>query len=208
MASCKIINKDNVRYYMSNNKIYMFIYIAILSILAVSAFLCFSQEGRGINGIHIYLLPLLCLFCFLLFKNIRRHLNTVSVMTISIVCAIRYGIYPLTISLENSVGSSYVIISQDSINLMLYEMILLLFVLNIYSNRLLSLDGKKSILVADSKLSNINKFLLLSTIPIVLVFPSLLGIFSFLGIAKSSSPVSGVVAVTFNVGLYIGYIFC
>ena len=128
-------------------------------------------------------------------------------MTISIVCAIRYGIYPLTISLENSVGSSYVIISQDSINLMLYEMILLLFVLNIYSNRLLSLDGKKSILVADSKLSNINKFLLLSTIPIVLVFPSLLGIFSFLGIAKSSSPVSGVVAVTFNVGLYIGYIF-
>lgn len=207
MASCKIINKDNVRYYMSNNKIYMFIYIAILSILAVSAFLCFSQEGRGINGIHIYLLPLLCLFCFLLFKNIRRHLNTVSVMTISIVCAIRYGIYPLTISLEKSVGSSYVIISQDSINLMLYEMILLMFVLNIYSNRLLSLDGKKSILVADSKLSNINKFLLLSTIPIVLVFPSLLGIFSFLGIAKSSSPVSGVVAVTFNVGLYIGYIF-
>lgn len=207
MASCKIINKDNVRYYMSNNKIYMFIYIAILSILAVSAFLCFSQEGRGINGIHVYLLPLLCLFCFLLFKNIRRHLNAVSVMTISIVCAIRYGIYPLTISLENSVGSSYVIISQDSINLMLYEMILLLFVLNIYSNRLLSLDGKKSILVADSKLSNINKFLLLSTIPIVLVFPSLLGIFSFLGIAKSSSPVSGVVAVTFNVGLYIGYIF-
>ena len=128
---------------MSNNKIYRFIYIAILSILAVSTFWCFSQDGEGINGIHIYQLPLLCLFCFLIFKNIRRHLNTLSVMTISLVCVIRYGIYPLTISLESSVGSSYVIISQDSINLMLYEMILLLFVLNIYSNRLLSLDGKK-----------------------------------------------------------------
>ena len=87
---------------MSNNKIYRFIYIAILSILAVSTFWCFSQDGEGINGIHIYQLPLLCLFCFLLFKNIRRHLNTLSVMTISLVCVIRYGIYPLTISLELS----------------------------------------------------------------------------------------------------------
>ena len=192
---------------MSNNKIYKLIYNGILSILAFSAFVCFSQDEKSINGIHIYLLPLLSLICFLVFSNIKKHLNTLSVLTICIVCSIRYGIYPLTISLENSIGSSYVIYSKESVDLMLYEMVIILLFLNCYANRLIKHERKDFILLTDNKLTNIDKFLLFSIIPIALVYPSLLGIFSFWGIAKSSVPISGVVAVTFKVGLYIGYIY-
>lgn len=192
---------------MQKNKAYKYIYIVILAVFAMTTVLCILREGGISSAVHIYQLPMLCLFCFLIFGNIRKHINTLSVLTICIVCSIRYGIYPLTISIENAVGSSYVNFSQGAVVLMMYEMVTILFFLNIYSRRLLTYRNRESLKIIDYKLTPINKFLLFLTIPLVLVYPSLLSIFSFLGITKSSIVVSGVVSITFKVGLYIGYLF-
>lgn len=192
---------------MQRNIIYKIIYWILLLVFATSFLVCISREGANTINEQIYQLPLLCLLCFLIFGNIRKHLNTLTVLTISIVCLIRYGIYPLVISVENATGSSYVIFSKDAINLMMYEMVIVLFFLNVYSSRLNINKKRASLKFADYKMTNINKIFLFLMIPIAIVYPSLLGVFSFLGIAKSSIPVSGVIAVTFKVGLYIGYLF-
>lgn len=192
---------------MQRNIVYKFIYWIQILVFAVSFLVCVLHDNANAIGKQIYQLPLLCMLCFLFFRNIRKHLNTLTVLTISIVCLIRYGIYPLTISLENAVGSSYVVISQDAINLMLYEMVVVLLFLNLYSSRLQINKQIKSLIFADYKLTITNKVFLFLTVPIVIIYPSLLGVFSFLGIAKSSIPISGIVSVTFKVGLYIGYLF-
>ena len=184
-----------------------YIYIAILAILAISALMCFVKEGGSKNGVNLYQLPLLCLFCFLILGNIRKTLNSLSIITISAVCAIRYGIYPLTISLEGATGSVYIDYSQEAFYLMLYEMIVVLFFINAYSKRLLNSPNVGISKILDYKLTTINKLFLLLMIPLAVLFPSLLGIFRFLGIEKSNVPISGVFAILFKIGLYIGYLF-
>lgn len=192
---------------MYRNIVYKYIYWMQILVFAVSFIVCISHDNTNAINKHIYLLPLLCMLCFLSFRNIRKHLNTLTISTISIVCVIRYGIYPLTISLENTVGSSYVIFSQNAINLMLYEMVVVLLFLNLYSSRLNINKKRNNLIFADYKLTVINKLFLLLMIPLVIIYPSLLGVFSYFGIAKSSIPVSGIVSVAFKVGLYIGYLF-
>lgn len=184
-----------------------FIYLAILAILAISAVWCVVYDGGVRNGVHLYQLPLLCLVCFLLFGNIRKTLTSLSILTISAVCVIRYGIYPLVISIEGAIGSSYVVYSQDAFYLMLYEMVVVLFFINMYCRKLLKFPNVGKLRIIDYKLTRINKVFLFLTIPLAIIFPSLLGIFSFLGVAKSSVPISGIFAITFRIGVYIGYLF-
>lgn len=192
---------------MQKNIVYNFIYWIQILVFAVSFLVCILHDNANAIDKRMYQLPLLCMLCFLFFKNIRKHLNTLTILTISVVCLIRYGIYPLTISLENAVGASYVVFSQDAINLMLYEMVVALLFLNLYSSRLQINTKIKNLMLTDHKLTIINKVFLFSMIPIVIIYPSLLGVFSFLGIAKSAIPISGIISVTFKVGLYIGYLF-
>lgn len=168
---------------------------------------CAVYEGGTRNGVQLYQLPLLCLVCFLLFRNIRKTLSSLSILTMSVVCVIRYGIYPLTVSIEGSMGASYVDYSQEAFYLMLYEMIVVLYFVNIYSKRILKTPNIGTLIIADYKLTTINRLFLLLTIPLVIIFPSLLGMFRFLGIAESSVPISGVFAITFKIGLYIGYLY-
>lgn len=190
---------------MQRSFLHRSIYIGILVIFALCSLFCWMQEKRSV--LPVYQLPLLCLFCFLVFRKIRIHINSLSVLTISLVCVIRYGIYPVTICLENADGSSYVILSRDALNLMLYEMIVVLFFLNFYTRRLDDVKKNSSSIIADYKLSTLNKFLLLLAFSLVLFFPSLLSVFHFFGIAKSKVPISGVVSIAFLSGLYVGYLF-
>lgn len=180
------------------------VYIVFLLILLVSSIICITL--RGDVDLPIYQLPLLCLLCFLLFLNIRKNLNSLVVLTISIVSVIRYGIYPITLCLESSVGSSYVLLTKNALNLMAYEMVVVMFILNIYVSRLNSVTVKSSNKIIDYKLSRLNKILLLMILPLVMVFPSLLNMFAFWGAEKVVPQVSGVISITFKMGLYIGYL--
>ena len=180
------------------------VYIVFLLILLVASIICITL--RGDVDLPIYQLPLLCLLCFLLFLNIRKNLNSLVVLTISIVSVIRYGIYPITLCLESSVGSSYVLLTKNALNLMAYEMVVVMFILNIYVSRLNSVTVKSSNKIIDYKLSRLNKILLLMILPLVMVFPSLLNMFAFWGAEKVVPQVSGVISITFKMGLYIGYL--
>lgn len=182
------------------------IYIAILVVLSISAILCVMHDGGYRNNVHLYQMPLLCMFCFIVFGNIQKTLDSLSILIISIVCLIRYGVYPITISLENSTGSLYVDYAQEAFYLMLYEMVVILFFINIYSTRLLNAKKNKNVKPIDCQLTLINRLLLYLTIPIALAFPSLLGMFRFLGVVKSNVPISGVFSILFKIGLYIGYL--
>ena len=189
---------------MQSRTTYKYIYRAFLIFLAVS--FIFSISLENVNFLPIYLLPLLCFICFLLFQNIRKHFNSLAVMTISMVCLIRYGLYPLTICIQKATSSSYVIFQPEALNLMVYEMLVVFFFLNFYVSRLDSVVGISSNRIADYNLSRLNKFFLLLTVPLALVFPSLLRIFTFLGVGGSAAPVSGIFATLFKVGLYVGYL--
>lgn len=189
---------------MQSRNIYYYIYIVFLVLLTCSFIFCISEED--VNALPIYLMPLLCLLCFMFFTNIRKHLNSLAVMTISLVCLIRYGLYPMTICIEKATSTSYTIFSYDAFCLMIYEMIVVLFFLNFYTSRLDSFNSVLSENIVSYRLSILNKFFLFLTIPLALAFPSLLSMFSFLGIEKSSSAISGVFSTLFKVGLYIGYL--
>lgn len=170
----------------------------------ISSIICITQRGN--IELPIYQLPLLCLLCFVLFRNIRKHLDSLTVLTIGIVSMVRYGIYPITLCIESSIGSSYVLLTHNALNLMSYEMVVVMFVLNIYVSRLDSGNKISTNRLIKHKLTRLNKILLLLTLPLVIIFPSLLNMFAFWGVDMGTVPVSGVISVTFKIGLYIGYL--
>lgn len=150
------------------------------------------------EGTPIYLIPLAYAVVLAFCRNLKRLFLTLSVMTVNSVCLIRYAFYPMAVASD---GNLY--FSKESIYLMVYELIVVLVFLNFYSSRISNLDGLKTSNIKRNKLGIVNVLLIIVTILFGLIYPSLLSIFLFYGAEAGTA--SGIVSITFSIGVMIIY---
>ena len=183
---------------LSNKLYYIYLFIAIIVFI-----IC---DAMRYGDLPIYIMPISYAVSLLICHNIRDKFSSLSVMIINSVCLVRYVLYPLMIVIEQSSGSYYVAISREAIYLMVYELLAVQFFLNWYCKRIdISIKLNEGSF-GNTELGPYNRILLLSVVPIALLFPSVLSMFRFLGIAKSAS-VPGPVGVCFDMGMTVVYVY-
>lgn len=184
---------------LHSNKLY-YVYLLIAVIVF---FIC---DAMRYGDLPIYIMPLAYALSLLFCHNIRDKFSSLSVMIINSVCLVRYVLYPLMLVIEQSSGSYYAAISSEAIYLMVYELLAVQFFLNWYSKRIDLSQKLKEGSFSNTELGPYNRILLLLVVPIALLFPSLLSMFRFLGIAKDVT-VPGPIGVCFNMGMTVAYVF-
>lgn len=163
---------------------------------------CYSNEYGGIPA---YLLPLSYAFTLVVCRSLKDKFSSLSVAIMNSVCLVRYAFYPLSLVLDKSTGAYYSPISVEALYLMAYEVIVVQLFLNFYVSRLDNARTVDHTTYKKTAIGPLNKTLMFLVVPIVLVFPSLLSIFRFLGVERGSAP--GLVGVIFEMGVYVVYVY-
>ena len=154
----------------------------------------------GVDGKPIFFLPLSYAIVLAICRNLRKVFGSLSVIIINTVCLVRYAIYPITL-----VNGDYYFYSDEAVILMIYELVVVLLFLNFYSKRISRLRGMASDASKSNELGLVNIMLVLATVLCGLLFPSLLSIFIFYGGEAESVSISGVISITFSLGIMIIY---
>lgn len=172
------------------------LYNIYLVISIVAIIICYSGIAPG--GKSFALLPIAYAVMLTVCRNLKHQFLSLTVIIINSVCLIRYALYPMAL-----VASDNYNYSDESIYLMVYELIAVLIFLNFYSKRI---DVSKRIddsSYKSNELGTLNILLIAITIVFGVLFPSLLSIFIFYGTEAES--VSGVISMTFSLGIMIIY---
>lgn len=182
----------------SKNIYYIYLLVAIIVFI-----IC---DAMNYGDLPICILPISYAISLLICHNIRNKFSSLSVLIINSVCLLRYVLYPLMLVIEKSSGSYYTAINSEAIYLMAYELLAVQLFLNWLSKRI---DPSRKLYegsFSNTELGPYNKILLLLVVPIAMLFPSLLSMFRFLGIAKGAS-VPGPIGVCFEMGMTVAYVY-
>ena len=181
----------------SNKYISTKIYSVYIVLSLFASLLCLHMGMESINDRPLFLLPLSYGLMLAVCRNLRKNFLSLSVIIINTVCLIRFALYPTILIVEN-----YTCFSTESIYLLTYDCIAVLLFLNLYSRRL-SNANSPNVREKHMRLGVVNKLLILITLILVLIDPSLLSFFAYFG---GKSGVSGAISILFSVGMVVMYV--
>lgn len=175
----------------------------IYTIIAVISFiLCIIGTYSFIHNKPLYLLPLSYAVGLLVSRRLSKKFTSLSVLIINSVCIIRYALLPLLLISENHFQEY----SNEAIYLMSYEVIAVMIFLNICSKRIRT-ERIKNKVYNMFCLGKLNQLLIFMLVPMIMMYPSLLGIFPYLRSSFGHASPSGVISVAFEISLTVAYVF-
>jgi hypothetical protein len=169
----------------------------IFFVISIVAFL-FCYIKIGVAGKPVYLLPLSYAAALRVCSNLKKSFLSLSVILINSVCLVRYALYPMTL-----VVGTELYCSSEAIYLMIYEVIVVVVFLSLYSGRVRNLNIKESCNYKSNELGALNIVLICITVILGLLFPSLFSVFIFYGTEAES--LSGIITMTFALGTMVIY---
>ena len=182
------------------NNISKRLYCIYIIAAVVSFLLCLGGMDPIGHNKPLYLLPLSYAIGLLISRNLRTKFTSLSIIIINTVCIIRYVL--LLLVNENHVYG----FSNEAIYLMSYEVLAVLIFLNFYSRRI-SLSKIESNVYNLSRLGVLNRILICMLVPMIMMFPSLLGFFPYLKSSFGHSSPSGIISILFEICLTVAYVF-
>lgn len=172
------------------------IYRVYIFISVLASLLCY------VNSLYrerpVYLLPMTYAVVLTLCRRLRTNFLSLAVIIINSVCLVRYAVYPVSLVLSDDFY-----FSNEALYLMIYELVVVLLFLNFYSTRLNNLGEKSMEIIKCNDLGTLNTGLIFITFALGVIFPSLSSVFVHL--SGEAVSVSGVISVTFSIGLIIIY---
>lgn len=179
----------------NRDKLSLRLYYSYIVISFISFVACYFNYVT--TGKPTFLLPISYALTLIVCRRLKKVFFTLTIMIMSSVGLIRYCFYPILLGKE---GNLY--FTNESLSLMIYEMVAVFLFLNFYSKRL-QVGKIEERSIKSSELGTINVLLISITIALGLAFPSLLSIFVF-SKAEGES-LSGVISITFSIGMMVIY---
>ena len=180
----------------STKNISSIIYSVYIVLSLLASVLCLHLGMETISDKPLFLLPLSYGLMLAACRNLRKNFLSLSII-INTVCLVRFVLYPTTLIVEN-----YTYFSTESIYLMAYDGIAVLLFLNLYSRRL-SHANNSDLPNKHNRIGVINKVLILFTLLLGIIYPSLLSYFAYFG---GKSGVSGAISILFSIGMVVIYV--
>jgi len=174
--------------------------VLIGSLIALTVCLTLDIGERNI----IALLPLAYCCCYFCCFGNWRYLNNISLSIINISAFCRYIIYPIIIATTIASGEVYEF-NNKIVWLLIYELIGVFLVIGLFAKKIdVPIKNKFR---TDAVIGIPNTLLMISLVPIIMLFPSLLTRFSISSDVVKTASITGIVEVIFIMGTWVLFLY-